>query len=175
MAKKPSYKSTPVETNRTSMMPEGIHTLRVIDFKENMGGSGYPYWGYTCEVDEGSPWDGSAVWHNVSLSPQSRFKMDEWLDSFGIPEGKKIHGEELLGKHFRAKIVHDTYEGRKKASIDTTLPEAAPKKKTAKRKPKPKVKVEGITATEDTDDVVTDKGLPEDSIPQTSGAKKRPF
>jgi hypothetical protein len=178
MAKKPSYKSTAVDTTRTSIAPEGIHRLRVTDFEEKLGGSGYPYWAFTCIIDEGSDWDEAMIWHNVSLSPQARFKMDEWLDSFGIPEGQNKHGEEFLGLNFRAKLVHDTYEGRKKLSIDSSLPDDT--KAGRKRKPKAKkedtapFEMNGVTASED-EDVRTDKGLPDDAVPSTPKGKKRPF
>jgi len=171
-----TYESTAVKTDRSSMLPEGVHRVRVVDFEEKMGGSGYPYWAFTLEIT-GSDWEGQTLWNNVSLSPQARFKMDEWLDGFSTPEGETVHGEEFLGKYCRVKIKHGEYQGKKRPEIETVLPDAKPKRtrgsKTAIQEEIP-FEVSGVSA-EETGDVRTDKGLPGDVVPSKTSAKKRPF
>lgn len=170
MAKK-EYETSAVDTTRGSIMPEGIHRFLVTDIKEELGGSGFPYWAFTLILDEGSQWDGDMVWENISHSPKARFKMDEWLDAFAIPEGKKSHGEDFIGKHVRAKVIHGEYQGRKRAELDTYILDSGKKKKRGKMKPLPQ-KAKEVAA--DGSDIDTAKGLPEDSTPTKKG-KKRAF
>lgn len=166
----PEYISTPVDTTRTSMLAEGIHELRVVDFDENMGGSGYPYWSFTLEVNEGGPWDGFVLWTNISLSPKARFKMDEWLDAFSIPEGEEAFAETFVGKRLRATIVHGIWNNRKRPEVDAFLPATAKmkatKKKASGKEKEETVEVEGMTATEG------NGGLPEDVVPETKKGRR---
>lgn len=72
-------------------MSEGIHIFQLVDVKETVGGSGHPNMSFTCECCEDSQWNGQKVWMNVSLSPQARWKLEEFLNALGAPEsGRRI-------------------------------------------------------------------------------------
>lgn len=137
---KESKTSTPVSTNRGGI-PEGVHRFRIIDFEEREGGSGFPYWMFVCEIVEG-PAAGERIWTNVSHSPRAKFKMDEFLDAMDEPEGKKVFGEDFLGRTFRGKVVKESRTAddgatRMQAAIAEFLGDSGKKAAAAKATPKP--------------------------------------
>lgn len=183
--------STPLSSARGSVLPEGIHVFKVIDFEEKMGGSGYPYWAFTAEV-QGGDWEGQTCWINISHSPGARFRVDQWLDAFKVPEDAgEVYGEEFIGKTFRGKVEHREFNGQIRPNVTDVLPtgsgkaQIAGKAKPVPRKPgKPKEPVvadpDPIDVVDSTGDlplegseVTTDKGLPEDAAP--TGPRRKAF
>jgi hypothetical protein len=107
---------------KNNICTEGTHTFKIIKSEEKMGGSGYPYWNFQLNcVDEG-PDKGLAVWAMISLSPQARFKLDQFLDSVDAPTKGKISHEHFVGKTMRATVKWDTYNGSISAKPDAYLP-----------------------------------------------------
>lgn len=100
--------STAVSNDRnTGLVSVGTHIFKIVDFKENMGPSGFPYWGYTviC-VDAKGEDRNKEGFLTVSHSPGARFRMDEFLDAMLVPKTGSSKGESFVGKFFRANITH---------------------------------------------------------------------
>lgn len=118
--------STGIELSRTSGLVDlGTHTFKITErSSEEMGGSGYPYWRLICQVISSGDNQGKEVMYQLSLSPQSRFRMDEFLDGIDAPKKGKWTLEQCIGKKFRASVVHDTYEGKMRSNIQTVIPAA---------------------------------------------------
>jgi len=118
--------STPVDLERkNSICSEGVHTFKIVKSEEKMGPSG-PYWNFQMNcIDEG-PDKGQAVWSIVSLAPQARFKLDQFLDAVGAPEKGTVTHENFVGKTLRVKIVWETYNDTTKARADVFIPVGGP-------------------------------------------------
>ena len=168
-----------IDTTRTAgAVPEGVHRFQVVDFEEKIGPAA-PYWSYTLEVQEDSPFDGQSVWANISLSAKARWKLEEFLDAMQIQEGMKLSGDTFLGQYVRGDVVHDEYETtpdegnketRKRVSIATFLPDAVVKNpgkaKPSKQEKAPK---QEETPAEDVSNEVVEEATEEKE------AVKRPF
>lgn len=182
----PNYNSTPVDTARATLS-EGVHRARVVDWDEKMGGSGFPYWAFTLEIQEGQPWDGTRLYTNISHSPKARFKMDEWLDAFRQAEGTQVYAEQFVGKYLRVNVQMGEYDGRKRPEVANYLPDGTAqntKHKQVERASTNPVADQTTTAEEpvvettnpnlaglSATEVTTTKGLPEDVVTE----RKRPF
>jgi len=143
---------TSITTDRVGgMVPEGVHPFNVVEFDERAGPSG-DYWNFTCEIGAGSPFAGQRCWVVISLSAQSRWKAEQWLDCFEIPEGMEIDGEDFVGLSFRGKVIHEVGKDSKtRAKIDEFLPS---QKVSLKKGAAPKVGVKkaAVVVEEDEDD-----------------------
>lgn len=154
-----------VETNRSEadIVPEGTYLFRVIEEEDREGPAG-AYWNFTCEVHRG-PFKGQRVWTIVSLAEKARWKLDQWLDAFAIPEETKIDGAAFVGLTFQGRIFHDEYEGKLTPKFDRFLEgssagvTSAPQGKKGKKGKKGKSK--------------NPKGLPADVVKKAKF--KRPF
>ncbi len=104
--------STPMKYRRG--ISDGIHTFRLTEFSEQMGGSGHPYWRYNMVCVDKEDKDQSVTLF-VSLSPAARFKQEEFLDAVGAPDEGQGYGEAFEGKLVRAEISHDKYKDDKEA------------------------------------------------------------
>lgn len=161
-------KSVEINTNRGSMLPEGIQTFLVIDGEIRQGAAG-PYLNFTCKATGGEDgWEGQRVWVIVSLAPQARWKMDEWLDAHGVPPGQTITAEYFIGKAFRGSVKHETFDGKTRAKIDSFLP---PVKNTGKKRSQHRMVLETVSPDDEemvVEKVKTDKGLPDDIATHTA-------
>lgn len=174
-------------TRKAGAIPEGVHRFKIVDFEERAGPKG-PYWAYTLEVEENSPFDGQNVWTNISLSDAARWKLEEFLDALQIDEGVQITGDAFLGQCLRGEIVHDEYsvtnddgnqETRRRSAISTFLPDASgvanPEVKATKTTPppqatEPEAKVEEPVEAKAEPEPVETK---QETQPETTA--KRPF
>lgn len=107
---------------KNSLVSEGVHTFKIASSEEKgPGASGFMYWNFrmTC-IDKG-PDEGQAVWTMLSLSPQARFKLDQFLDAVEAPQSGTVSHENFVGKTLRAKIQWQDYEGSPKAVVETYI------------------------------------------------------
>jgi hypothetical protein len=116
--------STSIDLSRTTgLVALGTHSFQVTDrTSEEMGGSGYNYWRLICKVISAGDDQGKEIMHQISLAPQSRFVMDEFLDGIGAPKRGKWSLEKCIGKKFRASVIVDEYEGKPKSAFESILP-----------------------------------------------------
>lgn len=98
----------------------GIHEMVISDVSEGEGDKG-AYWSFT--VASTTPGEeGKTARLFLSLSPQSRWRMEIFLDAVGAPKKGMITADKFIGKRFRAKITHEDYEGRPQARINDMMP-----------------------------------------------------
>lgn len=167
-----------VNTDRTGgIIPEGVHRFRVVE-AEDKDGPAAPYWKFTLECI-GGPFEGSMVWDNVSHSQAARFRMEDWLDAFNVPEGIDVDGDYFVGRTLRVKIKHEEWEGKNRPKADNYLPDTsnapAPKVAKAKKGKAVRKKTEPVAEDGDEDEAVSEpevKPLPEDVAPGTKKYKK---
>lgn len=107
---------------KDTLIPQGLYPFRIIEFEVRQGGSGFPYISYTMELvaesKELQDWEGQRIWMNVSLSPQARWKLDEFLDAVGAPEKGTAEPGDFLGAVVLAEVVHNEWEGKLRPNIN---------------------------------------------------------
>jgi hypothetical protein len=110
--------STPVTNERkTNVVSEGNHIFRLTRFEEKTGPKGQ-YWEYAATVAEPGEEQGMPLVLRVSLTPQARWKMNEFMDAVQAPtEGVSV-GEQFLGQYVRGHVIHTENSGRVRAEID---------------------------------------------------------
>jgi len=99
---------------------EGLHLFTIVDTYEGEGGAG-PYWSFTCASATPGE-EGKTTRLILSLSPQSRWKLELFLDAVGAPEKGKATIEKFVGRQFKGQVVHGEYQGRKQANIQEMFP-----------------------------------------------------
>lgn len=103
--------------------PEGNYKLRVEEAEMETSSNDNDMIALTCEVAEGK-YEGSKVWHRLVFSEGSLWRAREALEAMGIevPDGEmEVDPSELIGCEFGAELLHETYEGKKKAVISEWL------------------------------------------------------
>lgn len=154
--------TTDIDLSRTSgLVTLGTHTFQVTErSSEEMGDSGFPYWRLICKVISVGDDQGKEVMHQISLSPQARFKVDEFLDGIGAPKKGKWTLGQCVGKKFRASVEHDTYQGKMKTAFASVIPAAD---------------VQGSFDTLKSEADEVDEALPDDVIPdEGEGEEEQP-
>ena len=115
---KDPLQDAPFDLDRGSeLVPEGLQEF-IVDAAEVKEGPKAAYILLTLRYAGPSPeFEGSAVWHNISLAPQSRWKLDEALDAIDAPATGKANSQIFMGKRVRAQIFHEEYECVMKAKV----------------------------------------------------------
>lgn len=117
-----------IPLDRTANMPvtEGIHPFKVISFEEGEGDKG-PYWLFHCQCLTPGEETKNTVRLFCSLTPQSRWRLELFLDAVGAPKTGSATADKFVGRMFRGKVSHGEYQGRPQANIDEMWPVNAPK------------------------------------------------
>jgi len=110
----------PLERTANEVMVEGMHTLTIVDFTEGEGNAG-PYWVFDCSSSMQGE-EGKTARLFLSLSRQSRWKMEIFLDAVGAPASGTVTAEKFMGKSFKGQVSHGEYKGKKQANIDEMFP-----------------------------------------------------
>lgn len=101
-------------------LPEGEYAVRVSDVQvETSENSGKQYLAWELEVSEGTH-EGSKLFHNTSLQPQSLFNLRNLLEAAGmeVPDGAMdLDLNELMNLEFGVTVEHENYQGKDKARI----------------------------------------------------------
>ena len=114
-----------VSLDRTANQPvsEGIHPFAVATFSEGEGNAG-AYWRFDCQcLTPGE--EGKMVALFLSLTPQSRWKLEIFLDAVKAPATGSVTADKFIGRKFRGQVVHGEYNGRPQAKIDQMWPLSA--------------------------------------------------
>ena len=115
-----------VPLDRTANVPlsEGVHLLQITAGDEGEGAKG-PYWKFdtTCLTPSEEGKAPKPLY--LSLAPQSRWKLELFLDAVGAPASGSATVEKFVGRQFRASIKHTEYEGRTQAEIGEMFPKTA--------------------------------------------------
>lgn len=121
-----SVYQVPLARTANEPITEGIHPFTIVGFSEGEGNAG-PYWKFDCRCDTPTEENKMAKPLFLSLSPQSRWKLELFLDAVGAPPQGNATADKFINRRFRGKIVHDEYQGRKQAQIEEMFPlNAAP-------------------------------------------------
>ena len=105
------------DLTRSSGAPTiGIHTFRVERVREDEGDAG-PYFGLSCVCQDEGDDQGKEVYHILSLSAASRFRVDEFLDAINAPKKGKASRDLFQGKVFRGEVIIDEYQGKQRAAF----------------------------------------------------------
>jgi hypothetical protein len=111
----------PLDRVGNDPITEGVHPFTIVGFNEGEGNAG-PYWKFDCRCDTPSENQKMAKPLFLSLSPQSRWKFEIFLDAVGAPPKGMATADKFVGRRFRGKVEHETYEGRVQAAIKETFP-----------------------------------------------------
>lgn len=111
-------------TRKSGAPTLGIHTFRVERVREDEGDAG-PYFGLSCVCQDAGDDQGKEVYHILSLSPTSRFRMDEFLDAINAPKKGKGSKDIFQGKVFRGEVIIDEYQGKDRAAFKNVFPISA--------------------------------------------------
>ena len=107
---------------KNTLLTEGVHTFKIMKGEEKEGGSGYPYWNFQLNCLDKGPDENLACWLMVSLSPQARWKLDQFLDAVEAARSGKASCDDFIGRTLRANIIWDNYNGSVKAKPDAVFP-----------------------------------------------------
>ncbi len=111
-----------IDLDRVANSPvtEGIHTFEIIGGEEGEGAKG-AYWRFTLACKTPGEENKSASFI-VSLSPQSRWRLELFLDAVRAPKKGTATIDKFIGRTFRAKVVHEEFEGRVQARLTDLFP-----------------------------------------------------
>lgn len=102
----------------------GTHRLTIAKI-EPQPGKEFPYLRVSYKVlTKGE--EGRQLVDNISLSPQARFRLDEWLDAVGAPTTGRGRPELFIGKTLRAEVGHEEFEGRTRPRPNKYFPDSGP-------------------------------------------------
>ena len=157
-----------VQLDRTANvpLPEGVHLLQITAGDEGEGAKG-PYWKFdTVCLTPGEEGKAPKPLY-ISLAPQSRWKLEIFLDAVGAPMSGSATVEKFVGRQFRGQIKHEEYEGRTQAEIGEMFPKSASAAGTAA----PVVKKAAAVVKKAAPVKAVSKGLPKDA----TGEEEIPF
>lgn len=98
----------------------GIHTFKITSFTEGEGEKG-AYWKFDCECETPSE-KGKSVPVFLSLTPQSRWKLEIFLDAVNAPKAGAATADKFIGRRFRGSVEMGEYNGRPQAKINEMFP-----------------------------------------------------
>lgn len=130
----------PLERTANQPITEGVHPFTIVGVDEGEGPKG-PYWKFTMRCDTPSE-EGKTLLHFVSLTDQSRWRLEIFLDAVGAPGKGNATVDKFLNRRLRGNVVHQDYEGRAQARIQEMYPIS---QETAEAKPAAAV-VKKVTA-----------------------------
>ena len=110
----PQYQ-IPLDRTANELITEGPHLFTIINHSEGEGDAG-PYWRFDCASSTPGE-EGKTATLFLSLSPQSRWKVELFLDAVGAPEKGVATIDKFLGRSFKGQVEHGMYKGRKQANI----------------------------------------------------------
>lgn len=112
-----------VEMDRTANVPiaEGVHQFRIKDIEEGESRSNNPMWTVTLACLTPAE-EGKEVRTWIVLTPEARWKFEEFLDAVGAPETGTATASQFIGRTLNAQVMHEEYEGRDQAKIGKMMP-----------------------------------------------------
>lgn len=102
------------------LIPEGPALFRIkkIDLKSGPSGYGYLKAEFRAEQGEAA---GMALWDNLSLSPEARFRLNAFLDALDLPRTGKMRTSALLDRPIFIDVKHEDWEGEARAKVGKYL------------------------------------------------------
>jgi len=91
-------------------LSEGIHLFKITKSEERQTGE-FPYWMFQLTCQDNTPEKGATTLLMVSLSPNARWKTEEFFNACGVPETGEMDHHDFVGKVIRGKIANEEYQG----------------------------------------------------------------
>jgi hypothetical protein len=115
-----------IPLDRTANVPitEGLHPFKITSGDESEGPKG-PYWKFDLSCLTPSEGGKSPKPLYISLAPQSRWKLEIFLDAVGAPGKGAATIDKFIGRTFRGQVTHEVYEGRTQAAVGEMWPMTA--------------------------------------------------
>lgn len=117
-----AYEGEDFELDATRQAEEavgtGMHLCEIASVEKktsNTSGNEYLNWRLTV-IGSNDPDYGKSLWHMTSLTPQSRWKLEQFLDAVRAPEGK-LRVSKLVGRKLKAEVAHEEFEGKTRARV----------------------------------------------------------
>lgn len=102
------------------LLPEDSYAFELVDIEQKEGEeSGQPYLQFELAVAEGD-FKGTKAWDNMSLQPQSLWKLRGFLEAAGYPTedgAMQLDPDELVGLMVTGDVFHEEYKGKTKHRI----------------------------------------------------------
>lgn len=120
--KKLKVNFTGVETR--VLVPEGQHHAKVHETSLEEGDKG-PYIKWVFSIVSDDKTNGSKVYMNTSLTPQSLWNLRNLLETLGVetPDSEmELDLPSYIGLELMVRIEHETYEGKDKARVSDFTP-----------------------------------------------------
>lgn len=77
-------------------LPAGMYRA-YLEAVEQREGTNAPYLAVRLRVVDPAEFAGEAIFENVSLSEKARWRLEQFLDAFGVPDAEEFDLEELIG------------------------------------------------------------------------------
>lgn len=116
--------SNPIDLTRGSgLITEGMHLFKILEAKEGASkDNGNPLWVVEMECQDGDDDKGKKITKWISLLPQARFSLDNFLDAIEAPAHGEMLVEQCNGKLLKAYITHEEYNGAPSQNIWRMFP-----------------------------------------------------
>lgn len=109
-----------VNLKRQGLLDDGLYRMRIDDVEQKPGASGYDFLNVKYVVLVNGKPVGGAIWDIVSLSPQSSFILDTFLDSIGAPNtNEEVPPQWFKGKFVWANLTTEEYKGKLKNEVES--------------------------------------------------------
>lgn len=117
-----------INLDRTANVPvtEGIHQFQIVEFEEGESEKG-PWIKFICVCKDAGEENKNPINLFISLTPQSRWRLELFLDALGAPKSGAVTADRFVGKMFRGNVGHEDYQGRLQGKIGEMFPVAASK------------------------------------------------
>lgn len=90
----------------TRKIEPGIKRLKILSIDEKFGPSGYTYLTMQMEITRG-PEKTLTFAERLSLSPQARFRVNQFLDAIAAPDSGSVDSGSFVGKYLWATVKID--------------------------------------------------------------------
>ena len=110
-----------------TLLPKGVYRMVIEAVDTKPGPSGHDYFNFRLRPIVNGQKHGQAIWDKISLSPEARFRIENFSDALGIPDtDEDVDEKDLVGKSFWASVSTREYNGTYSNEIKQYLtPETA--------------------------------------------------
>lgn len=108
-----------IPLKREGILDDGDYRLRIddVELKKSQAGNDYLNVKYAVLIN-GAPY-GGAIWDVISLTPQSRFVVESFLDSIGAPNSNdSVSPQWFKGKFCWAHLKTGEWKGKLRNEVD---------------------------------------------------------
>lgn len=109
-----------ISFKREGLLDDGIYRLRIDDIEQKTSQAGNPYLNVKYAVIVRGQPRGGALWDVISLTPQSRFVVEAFLDSLGAPNtDDEVSPQWFKGKFLWARLKTGMWKDKFRNEVDS--------------------------------------------------------